>query len=153
METNALRLLAEVKAQLADYHIPHAEEYEANVMTFLNLCPDDDILEDVKVVWDNDGDFFFSWDTDNLDCIFHIGLDAIGWRIGAGINNHKIDEECLLEGIGGDKIVDNDFYAAAITRNLTKVITLLMTGIGMEMPNFKESLFSLVLTNILIGNQ
>lgn len=112
MDTNSLRLLTNVKSLIAQHNIPNAEKYEANVVAFLNQCPDDMILEIAKVVWDsNDCDFDFLWDTDNLDCIFCVGLTEIGWRIWAGLNNHKPDEKCLLEGVGGDRIEDNDFCA------------------------------------------
>ena len=111
MGTNAQRLIADIRTQIVQFNIPNAEKYEENVMAFLNQCPDDIILEDAKVMWDNDGDFVISWDTDNLDCIFRVGLKEIGWRIWVGINNHKKDEKCFLEGVGGDEIVYNDFYA------------------------------------------
>ena len=104
METNAQRLLADVRSQLVKFKISNAEQYEANVMAFLDECPNDVILEEAKVEWDNDGDFVISWDTDNLDCIFHISLQEIGWRIWAGINNHKKEEICLLEGVGVDEV-------------------------------------------------
>lgn len=111
MGTNCKRIRDEVRARLVEFNVSNAEEFEENVNAFLNQCPEDVILEDAKVMWNNDGNFTISWDTDNLDCIFSIGLDEIGWRIWVGVNNHKIEEECLLEGVGGDKIVDNDFNA------------------------------------------
>lgn len=61
METNAKRLLADVKAQLAQFNIPNAEKYVANVVAFLNQCPKDEILEITTVSWENEGEFDFHW--------------------------------------------------------------------------------------------
>ena len=112
MGTNALKLLADVKAQLIQYNIPNAAKYESNVVAFLNQCPDDVILEDSKVVWDNnEGEFDFLWDTAHLDCRFSVGLEDTSWHLWAGVNNHKQDDECYKNGVGGEEIDGNDSFA------------------------------------------
>lgn len=112
METNAQRLLADVKAQLAQYNIPNAEKYEANVVAFLNQCTDDVILEDAKVVWDNEKEFDFLWDTAHLDCRFSIGLEDTSWQLWVGVNNHSKDDECYVHGVGGEEIDDRNIFAS-----------------------------------------
>ena len=119
MKTHALRLLGDVKSQLTQYGIPNAEKYVANVVMFLNQCPDDVILEDAKVVWDNEGEFDFLWDTSRLDCRFSVGLENTRWHLWAGVNNHRKDDECYQHGIGGMDIEGNeDFFAYAFFESL-----------------------------------
>ena len=112
MESNAQRLLNKVKEQLVEFNIPHAIQYEANVVAFLNQCPDDRILKDATVSWDGEIDFDFKWDTERFDCRFSIGLTDTGWHLWAGVNNHSKDDECFQHGIGGMEIEGNeDFFA------------------------------------------
>ena len=111
MGTNAQRLLADVKAQLIEFNISNAEKYVTNVVAFLNQCPDDVILEDAKVMWDNVEEFDFRWDTAHLDCRFSIGLEDTTWHLWAGVNNHKQDDKCYRYGFGGEEIEDNDSFA------------------------------------------
>ena len=112
METNAQRLLADVKSQLEQFNIPNAEQYEANVTAFLNQCPDDRILADATVAWDNKEEFDFLWDTKLFDCRFSVGLTDTRWHLWAGVNNHSKDDECYQNGVGGMEIEGNeDFFA------------------------------------------
>ena len=103
MESKAQRLLNKVKEQLVEFNIPHAIQYEANVVAFLNQCPDDRILKDATVSWDGEIDFDFKWDTERFDCRFSIGLTDTGWHLWAGVNNHSKDDECFQHGIVGDE--------------------------------------------------
>ncbi len=110
MGTNAKRLLADVRALLIQFNISKAERYEANVIAFLDQCPKDDILEITTVSWDNEGEFDFHWKTQRLDCWFSVGLEDVRWSVWVGINNHCKDEECYMEGWGGMKIEDCDYF-------------------------------------------
>lgn len=112
METNALRLLADVKSLIAQHNIPNAEKYEANVVAFLNQCPDDAILENAKIVWDGDEcELDFLWDTAHLDCRFSIGIERVRWHLWVGENNHSKDDECFTNGVGGEQIDDRNIFA------------------------------------------
>ena len=108
MKNNATRLLNDVRDQLNQLNIPNAERYEANVMAFLNQCPNDFFLQDAKVEWDNEGEFDFLWDTIRLDCRFSIGLEETTWHFWAGVNTHNQDDECYQHGIGGMDIEGNE---------------------------------------------
>ena len=70
MKENATRLLTDFKNQLNQLNILNAERYEANVILFLNQCPNDFFLQNTAVVWDNEEEFDFLWDTVRLDCRF-----------------------------------------------------------------------------------
>ncbi len=109
MGTNAQRLLDDVKTQLAQYNIPNAEKYEANVVAFLNQCPDDVLLENATVAWDNEEEFDFNWDTPHLDCCFSISLDDTRFHFWAGVNNHSENDECYQQGVGGLAVIYDDF--------------------------------------------
>lgn len=108
MKDNAFRLLTDVRAQLDQYSIVNPERYEANVIAFLNQCPNDLILLDAKVVWDGKDEFDFLWDTQRFDCRFSIGLNETIWHLWAGVNTHKQDDECYQHGIGGMDIEGNE---------------------------------------------
>lgn len=112
MESNAQRLLESVKTQLLQFNIPDAERYEANVVAFLNQCPNDAFLADTIVKWDEKDEFDFLWDTARLDCRFSITLEETSWHLWAGVNTHSKDDECYQHGIGGMGIEGNeDFFA------------------------------------------
>ena len=112
MEANAQRLLESVKTQLLQFNIPDAERYEANVVAFLNQCPNDAFLADTIVKWDEKDEFDFLWDTARLDCRFSIALEETSWHLWAGVNTHSKDDECYQHGIGGMGIEGNeDFFA------------------------------------------
>ena len=108
MKENATRLLADVRNQLNLLNIPNAERYEANVMAFLNQCPNDSFLQDATVVWDNEEEFDFLWDTVRLDCRFSIGQEETSWHFWAGINTHNKDDECYQHGVGVMTIEGNE---------------------------------------------
>lgn len=108
MKENAFRLLAEVKKQIGQHVISNTERYEANILAFLNQCPDDVILTDAMVVWEDNDKFVFYWDTSHLDCYFTVGLEDAFWHIWVGENTHKQDDECYTNGIGGMEIKGNE---------------------------------------------
>ena len=62
-------------------------------------------------MWDNVEEFDFRWDTAHLDCRFSIGLEEARWRIRVGINHHSKDDECFMDGVGGEEIEGNDSFA------------------------------------------
>ena len=108
MKDNATRLLCDVRNQLKEINIPNAERYEANAIAFLNQCPNDFFLQDATVVWDNEEEFDFLWDTVRLDCRFSIGLEETSWHFWAGVNTHNQDDECYQHGVGGMTIEGNE---------------------------------------------
>ena len=108
MKENATRLLADLKKQLNQLNIPNAERYEANAIAFLNQCPNDFFLQDATVVWDNEEEFDFLWDTVRLDCRFSVSLKEATWHFWAGINTHNQDDKCYQHGIGGMDIEGNE---------------------------------------------
>ena len=112
MDANAQKLLSEVRAQLAQFGISNAERYEANVVAFLNQCPNDIILANAIVKWDGKEEFDFIWDTAHLDCRFSVGEDETTWHFWSGINTHSKDDECFQHGIGGMEIEGNEEYFA-----------------------------------------
>ncbi|MBO7541236.1 MAG: hypothetical protein J6T33_06210 [Bacteroidales bacterium] len=112
MEENASRLLKDVQEQLVQLNVPNAEQYESNVVMFLNQCPDDRILKDATVAWDGEKELDFLWDTERFDCRFSVGLVEVRWHLWAGVNTHNQDDECYQHGIGGMGIKGNeDFFA------------------------------------------
>lgn len=108
MRDNETRLLCDVRNQLKEFNIPNAERYEANAIAFLNQCPNDFFLQDAIVVWDNEEEFDFLWDTVRLDCRFSIGLEETSWHFWAGINTHNQDDECYQHDVGGMTIEGNE---------------------------------------------
>lgn len=108
MKDNVKRLLTDVRNQISQLNIPNAERYEANVVAFLNQCPNDFFLQDAKVEWDGQEKFDFYWDTIRLDCSFSVGLEKTSWHFWAGVNTHKQDDECYQHGFGGMSIEGNE---------------------------------------------
>lgn len=109
--THAEQLIEKVKTLLKENDSPSPEKFERYVKHFLDDCPNDEILENAKVSWDNENkEFDFRWDTPHLDCKFSIGLEMVTWQVWVGINNHSKDDECYTHGIGGYDIENDDFF-------------------------------------------
>ena len=109
--THAEQLIEKVKTLLKENDSPSPEKFERYVKHFLDDCPNDEILENAKVSWDNENkEFDFWWDTPHLDCKFSIGLERVTWQVWVGINNHSKDDECYTHGIGGYDIENDDFF-------------------------------------------
>lgn len=110
---NADRLLKEIEPKLAEMDPIDSKRFEKNIKAFLKQCPDDGILAESHISWDEEErEFDILWDTSNLDMRFSIGLDDVTWHIWTGINHHNKDDECFSHGVGGEDIDDEDSFAS-----------------------------------------
>lgn len=101
---NTQRLMDEVKIQTELYNVQNADRYINNCKLFLQQCPDNLILDDAHVLWDEEAEFDFRWDTFHLDCRFSVGLEDTRWHIWVGINHHSSNDETYINGVGGEYI-------------------------------------------------
>ena len=116
---NADRLQKEAKPLLAELDPVDSERFEKNIKAFLKECPDDGILVESHICWDEEErEFDILWDTSNLDMRFSIGIDEVRWHIWAGVNHHSKDDVTFTNGVGGNDINDGEPFAFLFFDNL-----------------------------------
>ena len=112
MKNNTERLLDEFKQVLLKQSIPDSEIYEKNLHAFLSQCPDDGMLAEAHLRWDEEEqELDVLWDTSNLDGRFSIGATDSRWRLWVGVNHHSKDDECFTHGVGGEEITEEGIFA------------------------------------------
>ena len=95
-----------------------------NALEFISLSPNDRIVKDVKVVWDEEcKEIDFLWDTKRLDCRASIGVEEYRWKVWAGDNNHSKDDRCDAIGVGGNEITQGEDWAFWFYDYMNEIIT------------------------------
>lgn len=116
---NANRILKEVELLLSNLVSADSEKFVKNIKAFLKDCPDDGMLAESRISWDEEKRVFdIIWDTSNLDMRFSIGIDEVTWHIWAGINHHSKDDETFSNGVGGYDINGEKPFAFMFFDNL-----------------------------------
>jgi len=111
-KNNTERILDEYKQVILKLSIQDSEIYEKNLQAFLRQCPDDGMLAEAHLRWDEEEqELDVLWDTSNLDGRFSIGATNCRWMLWVGVNNHNKDDRCFAHGFGGEEITDEGVFA------------------------------------------
>ena len=95
-----------------------------NALEFISLSPNDIILKDVKIVWDEEcKEIDFLWDTKHLDCRASIGAEEYRWKVWVGDNNHSKDDRRDGWGVGGNEITQDEDWAFWFYDYMNEVVT------------------------------
>ena len=96
----------------------------ANAVEFISLSPNDIILKDVKIIWDEEcKEIDFLWDTKHLDCRASIGAEEYRWKVWVGDNNHSKDDRRDGWGVGGNEITHSEDWAFWFYDYMNEIIT------------------------------
>ena len=113
--------LVDLKEKL--YENGHEDIY-GNAMEFILLSPNNRILKDVRVEWDEKHkEIDFWWDTKCLDCRASINAEEFTWKVWVGDNNHSKDDRCDGIVVGGDEITHSEDWAFWFYDYMNEIVT------------------------------